>query len=279
MRAGRFDAAAAGCHGRGLRRGRIAFLPDPLLGVSPLVLSALGFGAGAIFGSFIAAILIRWPQERSVLRGRSACDSCGQKLRAIELIPLLSYLAQRGRCRRCGAAIDTRHVGIELAAGVIGAVALFSHPNVAGIASALFGWWLLLIGALDGEHHWLPDVLTLPLLPIGLIIAWIGIGPPLEQRLIGAIVGFAALTVVAFLYCTVRHRHGLGGGDPKLFAAIGAWLGWVQLPFVLLGAGLFGLAAVLLARFRGRRLAATDSLPFGTLMALAAWPIWLLMPL
>jgi leader peptidase (prepilin peptidase)/N-methyltransferase len=77
----------------------------------------------------------------------------------------------------------------------------------------------------------------------------------------------------------VRGRQGLGGGDPKLFAALGAWLGWVQLPFVLLGAGLLGLAALLLARLRGRRLSGSDRLPLGTLLALAAWPIWLLMPL
>lgn len=252
---------------------------DPLLGVQPLVLALLGFVLGAIGGSFISTILIRWPEGRSALRGRSACDGCGEALRPHELVPILSFLLSRGRCRRCGGAIDRRHLGVELAAALIGAVALYAHPNLAGAASALLGWWLLLVGALDGEHHWLPDRLTLPLLTAGLLVGWIGIGPPFEQRLIGAAAGLAALALVAFLYRAVRGRQGLGGGDPKLFAAIGAWLGWVQLPFVLVGAGLLGLAAVLLVTLRGRRIEATDRLPLGTLMALAAWPIWLLLPL
>ena len=99
---------------------------------------------------------------------------------------------------------------------------------------------------------------------------------PLEERLIGAAAGFLALALIAFAYRRLRGREGLGGGDPKLLAAIGAWLGWQQLPFVMLGAGLLGLAAVLLRAARGETIAATDRLPLGTLMALAAWPIWLI---
>ena len=252
---------------------------DPLLGIEPWLLTVLGLVLGGVAGSFIATILIRWPQGRSALKGRSSCDGCGEALRPHELVPILSFLLSRCRCRRCGAAIDRRHLGIELAAALIGAIALYAHPSLAGVASALLGWWLLLVGALDAEHHWLPDRLTLPLLVVGLIFAWLGIGPSLEQRLIGAAAGFAVLALVALLYRVLRGRQGLGGGDPKLFAAIGAWHGWVQLPFVLVGAGLLGMAAVLLAALRGRQIKSTDRLPFGALMALAAWPIWLLLPL
>jgi len=119
----------------------------------------------------------------------------------------------------------------------------------------------------------------LPLIAAGLPVAWVGIGPPLEDRLIGAAAGFAALAAIGWAYERLRGREGLGGGDPKLFAAIGAWIGWQQLPLVLLGAGLLGLVSILLMRARGVAVSATDRLPLGTLMALAAWPIWLIVAL
>jgi leader peptidase (prepilin peptidase)/N-methyltransferase len=238
--------------------------------------TALGFVMGAIVGSFLAALLVRWPSGRSVLRGRSQCDSCGEKLGARDLVPILSYFLVKGRCRRCGAEIDRKHLAAEAGAALIGLTAIAAHPLPIAIFTALFGWWLFLLAALDVEHHWLPDRLTLPLIPAGLAVGWLGIGPPLELRIIGAVAGFASLALIAWAYRSLRGREGLGGGDPKLFAAIGAWLGWAQLPFVLLGAGLIGLAAILVMRLRGTKVAATDRLPLGTLTALAAWPIWLL---
>lgn len=249
---------------------------DAFLEAKPVAAAAVGLISGALVGSFLATVLLRWPENRSALRGRSGCDSCGVQLRAHELVPILSYLFARGHCRRCGARIDARHFWIEFAAALIGGVALLAHPGSGGLATAALGWWLLLLAALDAEHHWLPDKLTLPLIPVGLGIALIGIGPPLEQRLIGAAAGFALLAILAMLYRAIRGREGLGGGDPKLLAGLGAWLGWIQLPFVMLGAGLLGLAAIALMTLKGRKIVATDRLPLGTLMALAAWPIWLL---
>lgn len=236
----------------------------------------MGFGMGALIGSFLAVILVRWPQGRSALGGRSCCDGCGEALRAWELVPILSHLALGGRCRRCGGAIDQSHLLIEFAAASIGLLALVTHPGPAGIATALFGWWLLLVAALDARHYWLPDRLTLPLVPAGLATAALGLGPGLEPRLIGASAGFLILWTIAAIYRRLRGREGLGGGDPKLLAGLGAWLGWQQLPFVLLGSGLLGLAALALARSRGAAISASDRLPLGTLMALCAWPIWLL---
>jgi leader peptidase (prepilin peptidase) / N-methyltransferase len=251
-------------------------LPSISAAAPDLLRALLGFGLGAIVGSFLATVLLRWPQGRGAIGGRSACDACGRTLRPAELVPILSYLVLRGRCRTCGAAIAPTHLGVELAAGLIGAVALAAHPGPLGFVSAVLGWWLLLLGALDAEHQWLPDRLTLPLLQAGWLAAWAGFGPPLEPRLIGAAAGFVALWTIAFGYRRLRGREGLGGGDPKLFGALGAWLGWAQLPFLLLGTGLLGLAAVALRRMRGEAVAATDRLPLGTLLALAAWPIWLL---
>jgi leader peptidase (prepilin peptidase)/N-methyltransferase len=153
---------------------------------------------------------------------------------------------------------------------------MLAHPLPLGLVSACFGWWLLLIAALDLEHQWLPDRLTLPLIPLGLAAAWAGFGPPLADRAAGAALGWAALALIAFGYQRVRGRDGMGGGDPKLMGAVGAWAGAWNLPAILLGAGLIGLALVLAMRLKGEEVSATTRLPLGTLIALAAWPVWLL---
>lgn len=230
---------------------------------------------GAIVGSFLATLLIRWPRGESALGGRSRCDGCGATLAARELVPLLSFVMARGRCRRCGAPIDRRQPAMELAAAGIGLVAALAHPLPLALATAGFGWWLLILAALDVEHHWLPDALTLPLVPLGLAVALAGLGPPLADRAIGLVAGWAVLAAIALAYRHWRGREGLGGGDPKLLAAIGAWLGWNLLPLVLLGAGLLGLVAALALRARGEPVDATTRLPLGALLALCAWPAWL----
>jgi leader peptidase (prepilin peptidase)/N-methyltransferase len=239
------------------------------------LLASAGFVLGAIVGSFLATILIRWPEGRSAMTGRSHCDGCGVALGAAELVPILSFLVLRGRCRRCGVAIDWRHSGIEVAAGLIGVVAMLAHTLPLAGATMVFGLMLLILAALDAEHQWLPDALTLPLIALGLLFGWAGLGPPLLDRAIGAAAGWLVLAALALLYRRIRGREGLGGGDPKLLAGIGAWLGVLHLPFVLLGAGLLGLAAVVMMRLRGSQVGPATRLPLGTLMALAAWPIWL----
>lgn len=240
---------------------------------------ALGFVFGAVVGSFLATVLIRWPQGRSVAAGRSRCDRCDALLGPAELVPILSYILRRGRCRRCGAPIDRRHPIVELAAAMVGLLSFLAHPVPLALATMALGLWLLLIALLDVEHEWLPDLLTLPLIPLGLLAAWAGFGPPLLDRLVGAALGWAVLFLIAFAYRRLRGREGMGGGDPKLFAGIGAWLGAFHLPFVLVGAGLLGLAAALLMRLRGQEVGAASRLPLGALMAIAAWPIWLVVAL
>lgn len=231
-----------------------------------------GFVLGALIGSFIATLVLRWPQGRSVIVGRSHCDACGKTLGPHELVPLLSFALSKGRCRSCGAPIDHRHFWVELAAAAIGAVSLALVPGWPGLAGALFGWTLLTLALLDAEHFWLPDKLTLPLLLLGLLIVN---EPPLLHRAIGAAAGYAVLALIGLAYRAARGREGLGGGDPKLLAAIGAWLGWQALPFVLLAASLAGLGWAAIAALRGRPMSGQDRLPLGTLMAVAAWPIWL----
>lgn len=237
--------------------------------------AALGL-LGLIFGSFIATLAIRWPEGRSSLVGRSACDGCGRTLRAIELVPLASFLAQRGRCRSCGATIAPSHLVVELLGLAIGVASGLAATELPAIAGAVFGWLLLALAAIDLRAFWLPNPLTAALALLGLGTGLLGIPPSLPDRLIGGAAGFAALWLVATAYCHLRGRVGLGGGDPKLFGAIGLWLGWHALPMVLLLACLLGLAVVLVTRILGRPLAATDRLPLGTLLAPAAFLLWLI---
>ena len=241
--------------------------------------TAVALILGLCIGSFVATILIRWPQGRRVSAGRSACDHCGRTLEVRDLVPVLSWSLSRGRCRHCGGRIDRRHLAAEGGAAVVAVTAILAHPLPLAAVTALLGWWLVLLAALDLEHQWLPDRLTLPLIPAGLAAGWGGFGPALDARLIGAAAGFLSLFLIARGYRAVRRREGLGGGDPKLFAALGAWLGWVHLPIVLVGAGLLGFAALAVRRLRGGAVAADDRLPLGTLMALAAWPIWIVVAL
>ncbi len=237
----------------------------------PLALGVLGL----IAGSFLATLVIRWPEGRPVARGRSACDGCGWTLRAWELVPLLSALASRGRCRGCEARIDVRHWQIEAVCGVVGALSGWVAPGVAGATGALFGWLLVALAALDVAELWLPDALTGPLALAGVGAGLLEVEPPLVDRVVGGATGYLLLAAVAFGYRRVRGREGLGGGDPKLFGAIGLWLGWRMLPFVLLLASAAGLAAVLAARITGRDIARDTPVPFGALLAAAAYPLWL----
>ena len=221
---------------------------------------------GAVFGSHIATVALRWPRPAT---GRSRCDGCAAALRWWELVPLVSYLAVRGRCRRCGAAISRVHPVVEAAGLGIGLTAGLAAPGVAGIGGAIFGWLLLTLGAIDVLTLRLPNPLTFALALAGLANALL-MPPPLLDRMIGGIVGAAVLGGCAAAYRALRGRIGLGGGDPKLFGAIGLWLGWRALPAVLLIACLLGLAIALMLRLRR-----DARMPFGALLGTAAFAVWL----
>jgi len=250
------------------------------------ILDALPFGTGVAFaaliglilGSFIATLVLRWPAGRSVV-GRSQCDGCGRPLGALDLVPLLSTVASRGRCRTCNAAIDPFHWRVELGAALIGSVALAIMPGTAGWLWALFGWLLLPLALLDARHFWLPDRLNLLLGIVGLLLA----GPLLETSLIdrwvGAVVCGLTLAAIAEFYRRVRLKDAMGGGDPKLVAAIGAWLGWQALPLMLLLASVGGIVWALLSQRKGDQPLSERQVPFGLFACAAAWaavPLWLL---
>ena len=237
------------------------------------VAALIGGLAGAILGSFLATLILRWPQGRSVMRGRSACDGCGRTLGARDLIPLVSAMMQRGRCRSCGAAIDPLHGRVEAGCAVIGAVAVGVMPNLGGIGWAVFGWVLLTLAVLDWRHFWLPDALTLPLAFLGFTIGLWATDVALVDRAIGAAAGYGALLAIALGYRAVRGRDGLGLGDAKLLGALGAWMGWQALPFILLIASVTGLLVMLVT---GRAKEASARVPLGTFLALAAVPAWII---
>jgi leader peptidase (prepilin peptidase)/N-methyltransferase len=230
---------------------------------------------GLIIGSFLATLILRWPEGRSVVGGRSSCDHCGHVLRARELIPVASFVIQSGKCRQCGAPIARDHVAIELAAALMGGLALLAAPGFEGLAGALFGWLLLTLAALDVKHHWLPDGLTAALAVSGLMASLLLAYPSLQDRLIGGFAGFASLAIIAAIYKSIRKREGLGGGDPKMLGAIGCWLGWQALPLVILGASLVGILVAISWRLRGKSVDRETMLPLGSLMAIAAFPLWL----
>ncbi len=236
----------------------------------------MGVVAGLIAGSFLATLILRWPDDRA-MDGRSACDGCGRALTWIELMPLMSYLRWRGRCATCGATIDPVHPVIEMLCALAGGAAMAGEPGWIGATGALFGWLLITLAALDLRHFWLPDRLTLGLAVAGLLTGIIDPGVTVSDRIMGGLAGFACLWGIAWTYRRTRGREGLGAGDPKLFGAIGFWLGWQVLPFVLLGASGIGLLAVAALMLRGRAVTPTMRLPFGTLLAAAAFPAWILM--
>jgi leader peptidase (prepilin peptidase)/N-methyltransferase len=237
------------------------------------IAALIGAMAGAISGSFLATLILRWPQGRSVMRGRSACDGCGRTLSARDLVPLFSALVQRGRCRSCGARIDPLHGRVEAACAIIGALAIGGSPDLGGVAWALLGWSLLTLALLDWRHFWLPDALTLPLAFFGFTIGLWATDVILIDRIIGAAIGYLALLAIALSYRALRGRDGLGLGDAKLLGALGAWFGWQALPFILLIASLMAIVVMVAS---GRATERTARIPLGTFLVVAALPAWII---
>lgn len=249
-----------------------------------MILDALPFGTGVAFaaliglilGSFIATLVLRWPAGRSVF-GRSQCDGCGRALSAPDLVPLLSAVVSRGRCRTCKAPIDPFHWRVELGSALIGAVTLTIIPGTAGWLWALFGWLLLPLALLDARHFWLPDRLSALLALVGLLFAGPMLGTLLLDRWVGALAGGLILALIAWAYRNARGGEGMGGGDPKLVAAIGAWLGWQALPAMLGLASLGGIAWALIGQSKGDQPLGERRVPFGVFACAAAFatvPLW-----
>jgi leader peptidase (prepilin peptidase)/N-methyltransferase len=233
-----------------------------------------------VVGSFISVVSARYPNWRTIALGRSRCPRCDQTLTASELVPIVSWLVQRGRCRTCAGWIGARYLWIELAAI---AVAVWSALLLSGPLLAVtcgLGWVLVALAAIDARHFVLPDVITLPLALAGLAVAWTLQPEHVFGNVVGAVVGYVSFFVLAFAYERLRGRAGLGLGDAKLFAAAGAWVSWSGLPSIAIIAGLSGLGAALLhAALTRQPLDLKARLPFGPFLAFGCWVVWLHGPL
>jgi leader peptidase (prepilin peptidase)/N-methyltransferase len=190
----------------------------------------------------------------NLVRPRSACPACGHRIRAWENVPLVSWLALRGRCSACGARISARYPLVELLAGLGAAYAAARFgPSLAALAAALFIWFTIALAFIDQDTGYLPDDLTLPLVWIGLVANLGGAFVPLEDAVIGAAAAYLFLWMVNALFRVVRGMDGMGYGDFKLYAAVGAFLGCKFLPLVILVSSLVGLVFGSLQMFSARR--------------------------
>ena len=200
---------------------------------------------------------------------RSACPSCGRRIPATQNVPLLSWVLLRGKCAACGARISARYPVVELAGGMVAAYAAARYgPTLAALGAMLFCWSLIALTAIDLDTQMLPDDITLPLIWAGLAFNLDATFARLGPAVIGAIAGYLALWSVYWAFKLLTGKEGMGYGDFKLLAAIGAWLGWHMLPLVILLASIVGAGVgVTLIAFAGHR--RDKPIPFGPYLAAA----------
>jgi leader peptidase (prepilin peptidase) / N-methyltransferase len=248
---------------------------------------------GLCVGSFLNVVIYRLPKmleaqfEDATSASSSAsaltlshppsrCGHCGHRIRWFENIPVLSYLFLRGKCSACHASIGLRYPLVELVTSLIFAYCAWRwHFNWTAAAYALFGAALLTLAAIDWDTTYLPDDITVPLTWAGLIAAGLGVLPPvtLHESLAGACAGYASLWLIYWAFKLVTGREGMGYGDFKLYAAIGAWLGWQALiPVVLVAASLGAFVGLVMKwTHRERQIDGVSGyVPFGPFLAFGA---------
>jgi leader peptidase (prepilin peptidase)/N-methyltransferase len=232
---------------------------------------ALTFAAlfGAVIGSFLNVCIHRQPRGTSIVWPASACPNCGRALAWFENIPIFSYAFLRGRCRTCRAPISARYPIIEALTAAMFALAWWYYGPGPLLASRLvFGCALSVLFAIDLEHHLLPNVITVPGIVIGFLLSVIN-PPGWKSSLIGIVAGGGVLFLIAESYYRLRHEEGLGMGDVKMLAMIGAFLGWplmlLSLMIASLAGSIVGVALILTGRGTLKY-----ALPFGTFLAIGA---------
>ena len=241
----------------------------------PAVFPWMALLAGLAIGSFLNVVIHRlpkmmereWRAECAALEGkelppeerfnlvvpRSRCPGCGQAITALQNIPLFSYLFLRGKCASCGARISLRYPLVELLAGVGAAYSAWRFgASLAALGAALFVWFTIALAFIDQETGYLPDDLTLPLLWIGLLINLNGTFARLPDAVIGAVAGYLSLWLIYWAFKLATGKEGMGYGDFKMNAAVGALLGWKMLPLVILLSSIVGLAFGALQMFAAR---------------------------
>lgn len=269
---------------------------EALDGLTPSILYPLVAVVGLLVGSFLNVVILRLPralmhewrdQCRALLeleaepdarpappgpvRGRSRCPDCGHAIAGYDNIPVLSWLLLRGRCRHCGKPISMRYPSVELFTAIVSVIVIWVlGPSAQGLAGLLLSWTLIAAAGIDLDHKLLPDQLTLPLLWAGLLLNLFGVFTDLDSAVIGAVAGYLSLWLVFHLFRLATGKEGMGYGDFKLQAAIGAWFGWQVLPGVILlasGVGAIVGIGLILARRQGREV----PIAFGPFLAAAGW--------
>jgi leader peptidase (prepilin peptidase)/N-methyltransferase len=224
---------------------------------------------GAMIGSFLNVCIYRLPREKSVVWPASACPHCGRSLAWFENIPIFGYIALGGRCRTCHGAIGIQYPIVEaLTALMFGGAAWYFGLGILLVSRLLFGCALIVLFVIDLEHHILPNVITLSGIVAGFVFSFFT-EPGWEASLIGIVVGGGVLWAVAEAYYRVRHEDGLGMGDVKMLAMIGAFLGW-KLTLMTLALGSVSgsiIGVLLIVTKRGDM---KYALPFGTFLAMGA---------
>jgi leader peptidase (prepilin peptidase)/N-methyltransferase len=267
--------------------------PDTLLFAAPASLIPAIAAAifGLLIGSFLNVVVHRLPimrqrefdnyiaheagkelphQDRyNLMVPRSACPHCGHQITALENIPVISWLFLRAKCSACKAPISARYPLVELVTGALSALLIWHFGSgLAGLSTLVFAYLLIAMTLIDYDHKELPDDLTFPLLWIGLLVNLDGTFVPLRDAVIGAMAGYMALWAVYWLFKLVTGKEGMGYGDFKLLAALGAWFGWAMLPSIIILSSVVGaLVGIGLIVFARR--ARDNPIPFGPYLAAA----------
>ncbi len=226
--------------------------------------------AGAAIGSFLNVLIYRIPEGQSIVFPSSRCPKCTHSIRFYDNIPIISYLVLRGRCRDCREKISLRYPIVEAITALLSMFLFWKYGlSIKYVFSFTFTCALIVITFIDLDHQIIPDVITLPGIPLFFLMAVFFMGIPILEALLGILIGGGCLFAIAFLYEIITKREGMGGGDIKLLAMLGAFLGWKSIFFILFVSSLLGAVvgiSVMIAKGKDMKYA----VPFGPFLSIAA---------
>jgi leader peptidase (prepilin peptidase)/N-methyltransferase len=231
----------------------------------------LVFMFGMCIGSFLNVCIYRLPSSMSILKpSRSFCPQCKSAIKFYDNIPVFSYIWLKGRCRNCKSSISLRYPLVELITGILAISILFLFGlTLEGLVYFIFISSLLVITFIDIDHKIIPDIITLPGIPIGLLTSFVLPAMTFMSSLVGLLVGGGSLLLVACVYSLITHKEGMGGGDIKLLGMIGAFLGWKGVIFTIFAASLTGtLVGIIVMLQKGKNL--KFAIPFGPFLSIGA---------
>jgi len=235
-----------------------------------MILNCFSFIFGAVIGSFLNVCIFRIPDKTSIIKPLSQCPHCHHPVRFYDNIPIISFIMLRGKCRDCGGKISWRYPLVELITALL-ALLLFLQFGLTlkFLTFFIFTAVLIVITFIDLDHQIIPDVLTLPGIPIFFLLAIFVVKVPWLEALIGLLIGGGMLFAIAFIYQLITKREGMGGGDIKLLAMIGAFLGWKSLIFILLFSSFSGAIVGITAMIINKQ-DMKYAVPFGPFLSAAA---------